>query len=180
MSSYRTICLIAAGCLFILNACRASDAGKSRASSSEARPSPIAAKLPPLMAAKPAGPPNTLPLVVTDAKNASVAGEQYRGSNDGATDWAVIAATYKSFTAAQGRAQSLRSSFNACVCSVYPREGEGQNYYVVVASGMRRDAADLKREQAVNAGLPQDTYVTKLGGSATARSSSATAASDSP
>ena len=77
-------------------------------------------------------------------------------------DWAVIAATYKSFSAAQRRARTLNAAYPECACSVYPRENEGANYYVVVGSNLSRSAADSARERAVEAGLPADTYVTKL------------------
>lgn len=43
-----------------------------------------------------------------------------------------------------------------------PREGEGHNYYVVVDSRLTHEAADRKRAMALSAGLPADTYVTKL------------------
>ena len=88
--------------------------------------------------------------------------EQTRTRSDGSSDWAVIAATYKSFTAATTRANTLRSHYGDCACSVYPKEGEGQRYYVIVASGVEHDSAERSREQAVAAGLPADTYVTKL------------------
>jgi hypothetical protein len=88
--------------------------------------------------------------------------EQVRSRNGG-SDWAVIAATYKNFGAAQRRADSLRAAFGECTCSVFPRDGEGQNYYVVVASSLTWDAAERARSRAVAAGLPEDTYVTRLG-----------------
>jgi hypothetical protein len=91
--------------------------------------------------------------------------EKVRG--DGSKTWAVIAATYKSFAAAENRATRLKAAYGDCACVVYPREGEGQNYYVMVASNLTREAADARREQAVSAGLPDDTYVTKLLGPAT-------------
>jgi hypothetical protein len=75
----------------------------------------------------------------------------------------VIAATYKSFGAAQRRANSLKAAFGECTCSIFPREGDGQNYYVIVASNLTWDAAERARARAVGAGLPEDTYVTRLG-----------------
>lgn len=88
--------------------------------------------------------------------------EQTRARAGGPPDWAVIAATYNSFGAAAKRASSLRTQFADCACSVYPRDGEGQRYYVIVASGVPQDAAQRHRDQALAAGLPADTYVTKL------------------
>lgn len=96
------------------------------------------------------------------AVDAGPAPEQTRARAGGPPDWAVIAATYNSFGAAAKRASSLRSQFADCACSVFPREGEGQRYYVIVASGVPQDAAERSREQALAAGLPTDTYVTKL------------------
>jgi hypothetical protein len=77
-------------------------------------------------------------------------------------EWAVIAATYNGFSAAAKRAASLRGQFRDCACSVFPSEGQGQKYYVLVGSGMARNDADDFRLKAVAAGLPADTYVTKL------------------
>jgi hypothetical protein len=77
-------------------------------------------------------------------------------------EWAVIAATYNAFGAASKRAASLRSQFTDCSCSVYPAEGKGAKYYVLVGAGLTRNAADDFRSKAVAAGLPADTYVTKI------------------
>ncbi len=93
----------------------------------------------------------------------SAIGEQERGgSNTSSANWAVIAATYKSFSAAQQRASRLKASYGECGCSVYPKEGEGSHYYVIVKPNLTRDAADMARARAIEAGLPGDTYVTTL------------------
>lgn len=99
---------------------------------------------------------------------------------DNSTDWAVIAATYKSFTAAQNRARQLKAVYGDCSCSVYPAEGMGNNYYVVVGGRLTREAADARRGRAVDAGLPVDTYVTKLLSVDGARSRSAQVATPVP
>lgn len=99
------------------------------------------------------------PIPMADTESAP---EQTRARAGGPPEWAVIAATYNNFGAAAKRASSLRSQFADCACSVYPREGSGQRYYVIVASGVAQDAAERHREQALAAGLPSDTYVTKL------------------
>ena len=91
-----------------------------------------------------------------------VVAEQTRARAGGPSHWAVIAATYNSFASAARRASALRSQYADCSCGVYPRDGEGQRYYVVVASGVEQRAAQEHRERAVAAGFPEDTYVTKL------------------
>jgi hypothetical protein len=45
---------------------------------------------------------------------------------------------------------------------VFPEAGEGKQYMVILGSGMTKSAADKLRRQARAAGLPRDTYVTKL------------------
>jgi hypothetical protein len=76
--------------------------------------------------------------------------------------WAVIAATYKDFDAAERRANVIRSKFEQCACAVFPKKGEGAKYYVVLDSRLTREAADRLHERAIRSGLPADTYVTKL------------------
>jgi hypothetical protein len=152
--------------MFLLVACGRSsttgEAGKvSRSSFVDGRPSPIVDKLP-----QPKG-NDVTPVRVTPPsehmqKPAKGEEEQSRARLDSNTDWALIAATYKSYEAAQRRANSLRAEYGGCACSVYPRKGEGQNYYVIVGSNLTREAADQKLEQARTAGLPEDSYVTRL------------------
>ena len=76
--------------------------------------------------------------------------------------WAVIAAAYRSYEAAEKRAESLRRQ-KQCECSVFPAKGEGRTYYVVVGSGMTKDAAEQLHRQARASRLPSDSYVTRLG-----------------
>jgi hypothetical protein len=83
-------------------------------------------------------------------------------STDRATDWAVIAATYNSWDSAQRRADSLKSRWQDCECTVYPSQGEGTRYYVLVGEGLKRNDADRLRDRGTAAGLPPDTYVSKL------------------
>jgi hypothetical protein len=83
-------------------------------------------------------------------------------STDKATDWAVIAATYYSWESAQRRADSLKSHWPDCECTVYPPQGEGTRYYVLVGEGLKRNDADRLRDRGTAAGLPPDTYVSKL------------------
>jgi hypothetical protein len=83
-------------------------------------------------------------------------------SADKATDWAVIAATYYSWESAQRRADSLKSRWQECECTVYPPQGEGTRYYVLIGEGLKRNEADRLRDRGTAAGLPPDTYVSKL------------------
>jgi hypothetical protein len=76
--------------------------------------------------------------------------------------WAVIAATYSSFGAAAKRADALRKLSPRLRPHVFPREGEGRRYYVVLGSSLTQDAAQRLRALATSLGAPKDTYVTKL------------------
>ena len=82
--------------------------------------------------------------------------------DDGATDWAVIAATYREYEAAESRASELRRQMSNCACAVYPERGEGSKYYVLLGSGFKRPDAYRLRERALVSGLPADTYVTRI------------------
>jgi cell division septation protein DedD len=84
-----------------------------------------------------------------------------RSADDGTKDWSVIAATFRSADAASRRADSLKATWKECGCSVFP-QGESEHYYVVVGANLDRDSADRLRDRATAAGLPGDTYVTKL------------------
>ncbi|HYO82374.1 MAG TPA: SPOR domain-containing protein [Bryobacteraceae bacterium] len=85
-----------------------------------------------------------------------------RPRTDAQGSWTVIAATYRNFDAAQKRASRLKTAYKDCACSVYPDKGQGSNYYVIVSSNLSRAAADQLRTRAVRAGLPRDSYVTRL------------------
>jgi hypothetical protein len=76
--------------------------------------------------------------------------------------WAVIAATYNSYAAAQKRAQSLARSARNIDAVVYPDEGAGTRYYVVLGSGLSQAEAQRLRKTAISAGAPRDSYVTRL------------------
>lgn len=77
------------------------------------------------------------------------------------TNWAVVAAIYRDYDAAGRRAQDITAS-STQKATVYPKRGEGSKYMVVLGSGLTRPQADQLRQQALNAGMPDDTYVTKL------------------
>jgi hypothetical protein len=124
------------------------------------RPSPLASadRVPISASPKSSVRPPVTPARQVAAKSA----DETRARTSDSGDWAIIAATYNAFGAAAKRAASLRSQFAECSCSVFPREGEGQKYYVIVGSSMTRDAAEAFLQRAIDAGLPEDTYITRL------------------
>jgi hypothetical protein len=77
------------------------------------------------------------------------------------TNWAVVAAIYREYEAAERRARSMAQNpkFHP---TVFPDKGKGVKYMVVLGSGLTRAKAEDLRVQAASAGLPSDTYVTKL------------------
>lgn len=76
--------------------------------------------------------------------------------------WAVISATYNSFSGAQHRADQIGKSNPQLRTHVYPPEGKGQTYYVVLGSGLSQAQAQELRDRARQLGAPRDTYITKL------------------
>jgi hypothetical protein len=77
--------------------------------------------------------------------------------------WAVVAATYRNFEAAQKRAESLRRQWKQCDCTVYPQKGEARSYYyVLVGAGLTKNAAERLQSSARASRFPSDTYVTTL------------------
>jgi hypothetical protein len=74
------------------------------------------------------------------------------------TNWAVVAAIYRNYDAAEHRARNV-NGFHA---TVFPSKGEGSKYMVLLGSGLTYANARTLRDQATAAGLPPDTYVTKL------------------
>ena len=79
----------------------------------------------------------------------------------GGTNWAVVAAIYREYDAAERRARSMAADpkFRP---TVFPEKGQGSKYMVVLGSGLTRAKAEELRVEATNAGLPADTYVTVL------------------
>ena len=82
-------------------------------------------------------------------------------ASDNVKEWSVVAATLSSLEAAERRARGLREVWNQCGCTVFPKN-ESAHYFVVVGTNLNRAAADQLRDRAMAAGLPGDTYVTKL------------------
>jgi hypothetical protein len=79
----------------------------------------------------------------------------------GGTDWAVIAAIYKEYEAAERRARKVMDS-TSFDPTVFPAKGQGSKYMVVIDSGLTHIKALELRGRALAAGLPTDTYVTRL------------------
>jgi hypothetical protein len=77
------------------------------------------------------------------------------------TDWAVVAAIYKDYEAADRRARNIAAG-SAFRATVHPPKGQGARYMVVLASGLTQGKANQTRERAISGGLPGDTYVTRL------------------
>jgi hypothetical protein len=82
------------------------------------------------------------------------------GSTQGS--WAVIAATYRNFDAAQNRANALQKKSPGLRPQVYPPAGRGNAYYVILGSGLTRKEAERLLRTARQKGAPSDSYVRKL------------------
>jgi hypothetical protein len=77
--------------------------------------------------------------------------------------WAVVGAIYNSYQGAARRAESIAARAKAFRPEVFPPEGQGRRYMVILGyTDSRRDAEQL-RAKAVSSGLPPDSYVTKVG-----------------
>ena len=87
---------------------------------------------------------------------------QQPSSADSDRSWAVIAATYASFGAAQHRASKFQRILKDSRIRVLPADGQGNLYYVVLGSGMTQAEAVRLRDRAVTSGAPHDSYVTRL------------------
>lgn len=79
-------------------------------------------------------------------------------------DWSVVAAIYRDYDAAHRRAASIAKSWKSATPSVYPAERNARKYMVVLGSGLSREEAERLRAAALAAGMPPDSYVTRLGG----------------
>src|SRR5688572_7924798 len=139
MRQFRIAALCASLSLFVVIAsgCK-SGAGVERVSGAlpDSRQSPIADRL-----VQPKQDEHASPVVQGTETRSRPKADPEKVRGDGSKNWSVIAATYKSFAAAENRATRLKAAYGDCACVVYPREGEGQNYYVIVASNLTREAA---------------------------------------
>jgi hypothetical protein len=120
-------------------------------------PQPLLAPAP--VIARPVEKPS--PARVVDSP-AAAARHRTTPAADAKGSWAVIAATYSNFSAAEKRAKELRELSPRLHAHVFPREGAGKRYYVVLGSNLTQDAAQKLRELATSLGAPKDSYVTKL------------------
>ena len=77
-------------------------------------------------------------------------------------NWAVIAATYGSYGAAQKRADRIRKQAPRLEPHVVPPEGQGKHYYIVLGSGLTQSEAERLLRNVRSMGAPRDSYVTKL------------------
>ena len=76
--------------------------------------------------------------------------------------WAVVAATYTNFSAAEKRATQIHKHSPRLEAHVFPPAGQSRLYFVVLGSGLNKDEAERLRRTALALGAPRDTYVTKL------------------
>jgi outer membrane biosynthesis protein TonB len=81
-----------------------------------------------------------------------------------AGDWAVVAAIYREHEAAEKRAAAMRKRWGQFEPRVIPPKGQGRRYMVILGSGMSKDGAEQVLRRARAAGMPRDTYVTKVKG----------------
>lgn len=110
--------------------------------------------------------PKPSPVVVRQGRRERPRVEQeadrHRSSADSERHWAVIAATYANFGAAQHRASNIGKLLAPSKTHVFPAERQGNSYYVVLGSGMTQDEAERLRARAIKSGAPHDSYVTIL------------------
>jgi cell division protein FtsN len=76
--------------------------------------------------------------------------------------WAVVAAAYANYDAAERRAKQLARRWDEADVTVFPARGQGSKYMVVIASAGSSREAERLRGRARGAGMPSDTYVTRL------------------
>jgi hypothetical protein len=76
--------------------------------------------------------------------------------------WGVIAAAYNDYDAAARRAARLGSRWKHGSLSVFPAKGQGSRYFVLVGLAASPAEAESLLARARAAGMPSDTYVTRL------------------
>lgn len=77
-------------------------------------------------------------------------------------NWVVVAAIYGNYGDAAKRASSLARLSKAMNPVVWPPRGQGKRYFVIAASSDSRKEAERLRARARAAGMPRDTYVTRI------------------
>ena len=130
-----------------------------------------------IAAPPPAGEPLREPTTPVREQPAALPVEQRAGQDPAPTadrqaapveteGWAVVAAIYRDFNAAERGAQAMHRKWRQFNPTVFPAKGQGRKYMVVLGSGLSKEQAERLRRQATSAGLPRDTYVTRLTSSA--------------
>lgn len=76
--------------------------------------------------------------------------------------WGVVAAIYRDYDAAARRAEKLSAQWKGAKPVIHPPRGKGKRYLVVLGSGMTQEQAERLRAAAQTAGMPRDSYVTRL------------------
>jgi len=72
--------------------------------------------------------------------------------------WRVVAYTYNKQDQAEHKAQTIAEKHPELQPSVFSPKGSGAPYLVTLGGPMERDAAFKLRDQAIQAGLPNDTF----------------------
>jgi hypothetical protein len=94
----------------------------------------------------------------TTAAAAAPPPAQTRGGN-----WVVVAAIYKDHDLAQKRAGAIAQKFTRWEPEVYPPAGQGaRRYMVLLGRADNRKDAEKILARARAAGMPRDTYLTKI------------------
>jgi eukaryotic-like serine/threonine-protein kinase len=78
-----------------------------------------------------------------------------------ARGWFVVAASYAKEADAAQEAQILARHFSQFKPKVFPPSAIDTHYLVIIGSALSQDAAESLRQQAVDSGLPPDTYIKK-------------------
>jgi SPOR domain len=85
-----------------------------------------------------------------------------RRSRPAAGGWAVVAATYNRPEDAERRSATLKKKWPQFEPQVRPTSGDSKRYLVVLATGIDQAAAKQLLARARSAGLPRDTYITRI------------------
>jgi hypothetical protein len=113
----------------------------------------------------PARKPEPPPRAAAPARQPAIAPRPVAPKNPASTQsgsWAVIAATYSNYGAAASGAEKMRQQSPQLRPHVFPEEGQGRQYYVVLGSGLTQDAAAQLLGVARQHGAPKDAYVSKI------------------
>ncbi len=76
--------------------------------------------------------------------------------------WSVVAATYATYTGAEKRSEAMRERWPGLEPGVFPENGEGNLYFVVLGTKQSKDGAAELRRKALSQGAAGDVYITML------------------